>query len=251
MKKIISVCLMVALLLCVVTSACAIESGNVTMATCENKGCTAKITSLYIQKDRLDIYIDFTNSTDEPRSYNLTFTLSAYQGGIECDPAYFSRDNITTNVKGGATIQVKDCFYLKNTTDIIELTLSGWITGKGETTIYVDPVKNVWYNSDPAEPSPAPTIGANSERFESLKDQVIYGYFYPGMKKDDAVNYCKAIGCKEIKESYSEALGYNAVVVQDFPHKYADTKSADTDVRMFVMLLNPDDETVIDGFMIH
>lgn len=251
MKRVISFVFTFLMFFCLLASACAIESGNSVMATCENNGCTAKITSLYVQNDRINIYIDFTNSTDKPQNYNLTFTLSVYQGGIECDPAYFSRDNITTNVKGGATIQVKDCFYLKNTTDIIELTLSEWLTGGNKTTIYADPVKNVWYNSNPAEPSPAPTITISSERFASLKDQVIYGYFYPGMKKHDAVNYCKAIGCKDISESYSDVLGYTAVVVKDFPHKYESTPSEDTDVRMFVMLLNPDDESIVDGFMIH
>lgn len=77
----------------------------------------------------LAIYYDFTNNKSTSESFIYTFVVSAYQDGIECDPAY-SWDfevvpddafNSLISIKDGATLRVAKYFLLRNTESTVDV----------------------------------------------------------------------------------------------------------------------------------
>lgn len=79
----------------------------------------------------LAVYYDFTNNRTTAESFIYTFVVSAYQDGIECDPAYSWDFDVTPDdafnalisIKNGATLRVAKYFLLRNTESSVDVEL--------------------------------------------------------------------------------------------------------------------------------
>lgn len=79
----------------------------------------------------LAVYYDFTNDRTTAESFIYTFVVSAYQDGIECDPAYSWDFDVTPDeafnalisIKNGATLRVAKYFLLRNTESPVDVEL--------------------------------------------------------------------------------------------------------------------------------
>ncbi|MGI6183095.1 MAG: DUF5067 domain-containing protein [Candidatus Fimadaptatus sp.] len=80
----------------------------------------------------LVIYYDFVNNSSKAESFIYSFAVTAYQDGIECDPAYswdfaVAPDDAHTallSVKDGASMRVAKYFRIHNTTSPVDVELS-------------------------------------------------------------------------------------------------------------------------------
>lgn len=85
----------------------------------EYSGCTLKylrheFKKNYADEDCLVIYYQFTNNSDETKSYYFTFSDQAFQNGVELDKPYYSledeKDNRSKDIKPGASVEVYSLF---------------------------------------------------------------------------------------------------------------------------------------------
>lgn len=80
----------------------------------------------------LVIYYDFVNNSSKAESFIYSFAVTAYQDGIECDPAYswdfaVAPDDAHTallSVKDGASMRVAKYFRIHNTSSPVDVELS-------------------------------------------------------------------------------------------------------------------------------
>jgi len=113
----------------------------------EKDGCSVQVTNIERTNGNLVLTMEFSNAGKTSEAYYLTFSVSGYQRGIECDYAYISDSNASKEIKNGSTITVKDGFKLENSKDVVEVIIGPWISfGNVETlTFYVDPSDCSWY----------------------------------------------------------------------------------------------------------
>ena len=77
----------------------------------------------------------FTNNSDEASSFNVAFTDSAYQDGVEMEHCYFadesanySDDNQSKKIKSDTSIEVEVAYTLNDTTTDIQVELEEFIS---------------------------------------------------------------------------------------------------------------------------
>ncbi len=92
---------------------------------------SATIDKDYEGKDVLVVTYEWTNNGDEEQMFSTAFTAKAYQNGIECTTAYLvdsvDAEKSLTNIKSGATLEVKEAYQLNDTTDV-EVEVTEWIS---------------------------------------------------------------------------------------------------------------------------
>lgn len=73
----------------------------------------------------LVLYFDFTNNDDESHAFDYTFTVKAFQDGIELKSTYFHVNDETHNaekeIKQGVTLKVAEQFEIKDVSGKIEI----------------------------------------------------------------------------------------------------------------------------------
>jgi hypothetical protein len=89
-------------------------------------GATAAVT--YDDKPAVVIEYEWTNNSDEARSFLGTFDCKVYQNGIECTSAIVDTDKYGieysdeySDIKPGATFKFKKAYELKSKTDLIDV----------------------------------------------------------------------------------------------------------------------------------
>lgn len=102
------------------------DNSNLGDYTVEIKSC--RLAKAYDGKDVIIVTYGFTNNSDDPASFNFTFTDNAYQAGIGLNEAYFlddsanySSDNQMKDIKTGATLDVEIAYELNDSTTDIEV----------------------------------------------------------------------------------------------------------------------------------
>lgn len=77
----------------------------------------------------------FTNNSDDPAAFSVTFSANVYQNGIGLNECYFtdesanySADNQSKEIKKGATLEVEVAYTLNDTTSDIEVEVEEWIS---------------------------------------------------------------------------------------------------------------------------
>ncbi len=100
------------------------------------KGCTAVLEGATMVTDYKDepaiiVEITFTNNSNENRSCGFTFTIEAFQDGIECETAivtdYDEFDTSTnfTDIKPGVSFTVYKAYKLRNESSDVVVEVSG------------------------------------------------------------------------------------------------------------------------------
>ncbi len=146
MKRVLTVVFVVLVLVCfgamAISSASDSEDGEQGEATTENVvnndnetlgEYTVTIDACRIAEDWEGdpiaiIKYTFTNNSDNPTSFNVAFSDSAYQDGVGLNSCYFvddsanySSDNLSKKIKKGSSIEVETAFELNNETSDIEI----------------------------------------------------------------------------------------------------------------------------------
>ena len=73
----------------------------------------------------LVLYFDFTNDRDESQAFGYTFTVKAFQDGVELEPTYFhvneETKNSTKEIKPGVTLRVAEQYGIEDVSGTIEV----------------------------------------------------------------------------------------------------------------------------------
>ena len=73
----------------------------------------------------LVLYFDFTNDRDESQAFGYTFTVKAFQDGVELEPTYFQvnkeTENSTKEIKPGVTLRVAEQYGIEDVSGTIEV----------------------------------------------------------------------------------------------------------------------------------
>lgn len=82
------------------------------------------------------VYYEFTNNSDEEKTFWTTISDKAFQDGVELESSIFhvndDSKNSNVEIKSGVTITVCSGFVLRNENSDIELEIEKWITLKDE-----------------------------------------------------------------------------------------------------------------------
>lgn len=153
MKKVISLMLIVMLLLSVAvfSTGCIDTSSTVTNqgtddATADNLGeyqidiKSCRLAKDYAGKDVAIITYGFTNNSDDPSAFYVTFDCGVYQGGVGLNEAYilddsanYNSDNQTKEIKKGASIDVEVAYELNDTTTDLEVEVKEFFSFNDDT----------------------------------------------------------------------------------------------------------------------
>ena len=94
----------------------------------------------YENKDVVIVKYKFTNNSDEPAPFYLTFDETVYQNGVGLNQAYilkdsanYNADNQTKEIKKGASIDVEVAYELNDTTTDIEVEVKELFSFSDET----------------------------------------------------------------------------------------------------------------------
>ena len=87
------------------------------------KGCEVTIfkTGVYTSeegKELFEVYMNFTNTSNEARAFSNTVGLTVYQDGVELEQAA-THENNNLKIKDGATISVGSMFILRSSSDVM------------------------------------------------------------------------------------------------------------------------------------
>jgi hypothetical protein len=73
----------------------------------------------------LVLYFDFTNDRDESQAFGYTFTVKAFQDGVELEPTYFQvnkeTENSTKEIKPGVTLRVAEQYGIEDVSGTINV----------------------------------------------------------------------------------------------------------------------------------
>lgn len=82
----------------------------------------------------LVIYYDFTNNSDENKTFVYSFEDTCFQNGVEVESSWWHVNDESKNtekeIKPGTTITVASSFVLEESRDDIELEITPWIGDK-------------------------------------------------------------------------------------------------------------------------
>ena len=111
----------------------ATEAGNADFAV------TLEDTSFTVNYENAPVIVatySFTNNSGEEKMFSLAVNDSAYQNGVELDPAYITdtTDGSTTNIQDGTTIEVTCAYLLQDTENPIQIKVTE-LFGDG---VYID-----------------------------------------------------------------------------------------------------------------
>lgn len=134
MRKIICICLTVFIimgLLCSCKDRKSNEEGtkaNFTLNTQEVKKSEWQvgvhrivIDSAWIEEERLFVKYIFTNNGEKPTALFLSGIPSVFQNGVQLEEWASHTSDFLTKIKPGFTIEVIECYVLRNETDDIEV----------------------------------------------------------------------------------------------------------------------------------
>ncbi|MBD5543754.1 MAG: DUF5067 domain-containing protein [Lachnospiraceae bacterium] len=80
------------------------------------------------------VYYEFTNNSDEGKTFDYTVSDKAFQNGVELDTSLFYVDtdnkDSSSEIKPGVSVEVCSGFVLRDDTTDIELEIGAWITLK-------------------------------------------------------------------------------------------------------------------------
>lgn len=79
----------------------------------------------------LAVFYEFTNNSDEAKSFDYTFSDKAFQNGIELSHSFFIIDDLEDNgskdIKPGITVEVYSLFQTQDNS-VVELEVSPWVS---------------------------------------------------------------------------------------------------------------------------
>lgn len=105
------------------------EVSDTTVA--EYKNCKLKYLDFEINGDELVVYFDFTNNSNENKTFIYTFDNTAFQDGIEVSKNYFSSneyfDNTAKEIQPGTTIKVGVSYKITDPTKPVDLQTQGFL----------------------------------------------------------------------------------------------------------------------------
>lgn len=82
------------------------------------------------------IYFEMTNNSDDDVTFDYTFSVNAWQGGVEIDQNFFydceEEENASRSIRPGTTITIAEVFELRNDVDEVEIEISPFITFTNE-----------------------------------------------------------------------------------------------------------------------
>lgn len=78
------------------------------------------------------VYFDFTNNSEENKTFMYSFSVKAFQNGVEMESSLGHVNDETKNhgkeIQPGATIRVADAFYIEDEKSAIEIEVEPWIS---------------------------------------------------------------------------------------------------------------------------
>ncbi len=112
----------------------------------QNGSRTMKITNITSHDKTMVISYEYRNTGSSAYSFSWSFTVTAYQGGIECDTPWFNTNhkNLNVDIKDGATLQVSEAFNLNDETTLVEITCGTWGFMLDKIYVYFNPVNQRW-----------------------------------------------------------------------------------------------------------
>ena len=114
------------------------NTSNTVLMEADANGCHIILKKIWVTKDydgtpAVGVHLIFSNKTSTARNCIFTFSVDAYQNGIELDDAYgvaeVDTSSSTTNIKDGAKIDVYWAYKLRDTTTPVEIQISKFIGG--------------------------------------------------------------------------------------------------------------------------
>ena len=103
---------------------------------------SAKVTKDYEGEPAVIVTFEFTNNSDETKSWMTAVSAKAFQDGVELDSAFVSSSNkdydasnSTKEIKPGATINVQKAYELDNTSSDVEIEVSEWLSFNKDTVL--------------------------------------------------------------------------------------------------------------------
>lgn len=80
----------------------------------------------------LVLYFDFTNDTEENKAFSTSFSVYAFQNGVEIDHSMWHVNENTKNsnreVQPGTTVVVAESFVLSEDTSAVEIEIRPWVS---------------------------------------------------------------------------------------------------------------------------
>ncbi len=103
----------------------------------EYDGMTVKYLKHEVSTNSVDekvliVYYEFTNNSDENKSFDYAFSDKCFQNGVEVEHSYWHANEESKNsekeIKPGTTLVVASSFVLGDCMDDVELEIEPWIT---------------------------------------------------------------------------------------------------------------------------
>lgn len=95
-----------------------------------------KVTDYFLSKDYKDeevlvVEYEWTNNSDEPKSFITVFDDKLYQNGVECDDSVVGCDDVNSddawaNIQPGTTFKVKCDYYIRDKSPI-NIVVTRWL----------------------------------------------------------------------------------------------------------------------------
>lgn len=96
----------------------------------------AKIEDDYSGEECLVLYFDYTNNSDENESFLYSFTVRAFQNGVELDNSYFHVNDETKNkereIQPGTSVRVATNFAIGEDRSPVDVEVTPWISFNDE-----------------------------------------------------------------------------------------------------------------------
>lgn len=104
---------------------------DVDIHDCHVKYLRSSIEDNYVGDSCLVIYYEFTNNSDENKSFDYTIGAKAFQGGVELDSSLFHVNGNTkdsgADIQPGTTVEVASAYELRDNSEIT-LEVSNWLS---------------------------------------------------------------------------------------------------------------------------
>lgn len=88
----------------------------------------------HVDQTVLVVYYEFTNNSDENKTFDYSFDDTCFQNGVEVEHSWWHVNDESKNsgkeIKTGTTITVASSFVLGESLDDIELEITPWIGDK-------------------------------------------------------------------------------------------------------------------------
>lgn len=102
----------------------------------EKNGVSVKYLEHKISGNDLYVYFEMTNESNENITFDYSYSVKAFQDGIELEQNYIydcdEEENGSKEIQPGATITVAEVFKLNNMESNVEVDIEYWISFSGE-----------------------------------------------------------------------------------------------------------------------